>query len=382
MSAALHHPQQTSDPGLAAGLRSTGCCSSGNSPARQRQPGESQAARPAPLRRSQRQRGGSRRPSARDCLRATARRLPARGRSDDMSRTPLARLHPVRQVPGAALDVGLPRPDRLPARRSPTCMPLKRPGRSLAVESRAPPPATDRPLPGPARAHSALRVAGGQRDLVGAAAGAGGRADRRLGRSPGRLPVARRRLELRQAARGSRVVVPGDGHPGTRAACLSVRFGHPGALQAADRAAELLLSRRLLWRRRDGAVIRPDWGRPADRIQYPIQFYDVLFALRGHGRDGSPRRPALCRRARRSSKSKRLPDGGFPLEDRVGTTRSVVASRATFADWGPGGTTRSNPLVTVAALGVLRAAALGRLGVDPGSAPQADPRRRRRGLAR
>jgi len=35
----------------------------------------------------------------------------------------------------------------------------------------------------------------------------------------------------------------------------------------------------------------------------------------------------------------------------------VVASRATFADWGPAGKTRSNPLVTVAALGVLRDAA-------------------------
>ena len=54
--------------------------------------------------------------------------------------------------------------------------------------------------------------------------------------------------------------------------------------------------------------------------------------------------------------SKRLPDGGFPLEERIGTTRPVVASRGTFADWGPSGTTRSNPLVTVAALGVLRRA--------------------------
>ncbi len=62
--------------------------------------------------------------------------------------------------------------------------------------------------------------------------------------------------------------------------------------------------------------------------------------------------------------SKRLPDGGFPLEERVGVTRSVVASRATFADWGPGGVTRSNPLVTVAALGVLRAAASQRTLVD------------------
>jgi hypothetical protein len=36
----------------------------------------------------------------------------------------------------------------------------------------------------------------------------------------------------------------------------------------------------------------------------------------------------------------------------------------------PGGATRSNPLVSVAALGVLRTAALSRIGVDPAGAPQ------------
>jgi len=134
------------------------------------------------------------------------------------------------------------------------------------------------------------------------------------------------------------------------------RFGHAGALRAADRAARLLLSRRLLWRRRDGALIRPDWGMPADRIQFPIRFYDVLYALEvmsDLGRIGDPR----CADALALLESKRLPDGGFPLEERVGVTRPVVASRATFADWGPAGKTRSNPLVTVAALGVLRDAA-------------------------
>ncbi len=134
---------------------------------------------------------------------------------------------------------------------------------------------------------------------------------------------------------------------------FGTRFGHTGALRAADRAAELLLSRRLLWRRRDGAVIRPDWGKPADRIQFPIRFYDVLYALevmRELGKLDDPR----CADAIALLESKRLPDGGFPLEERIGTTRPVVVSRATFADWGPAGKTRSNPLVTVAALGVLR----------------------------
>jgi hypothetical protein len=134
------------------------------------------------------------------------------------------------------------------------------------------------------------------------------------------------------------------------------RFADSRALRAADAAAELLLSRRLLWRLRDGAVIVPDWGRPFDRIQYPIRFYDVLYALevmREMDRLDDPR----CAAALNLLESKRLADGGFPLEERIGDTRSVVASRGTFADWGPSGTTRSNPLVTVAALGVLRFAA-------------------------
>ena len=137
------------------------------------------------------------------------------------------------------------------------------------------------------------------------------------------------------------------------------RVGHAGALEAADRAADLLLSRRLLWRRRDGDVIRPDWGLPADRIQFPIQFYDVLFALQVMaelGRLGDPR----CADALALLESKRLPDGGFPLDERVGITRDVVASGGTYADWGPAGATRSNPLVTVRALGALREAAAAR----------------------
>ena len=140
---------------------------------------------------------------------------------------------------------------------------------------------------------------------------------------------------------------------------LSETLRHPRALAAADRAAELLLSRRLLWRRRDGALIRPDWGKPVDRIQFPIRFYDVLYALevmRDLGRLDDPR----CAPGLAMLESKRLPDGGFPLDERIGTTSPVVASRATYAYWGPAGRTRGNPLVTVAALGVLREAARSR----------------------
>ena len=158
------------------------------------------------------------------------------------------------------------------------------------------------------------------------------------------------------------------------------RHGHLRALQAADRATELLLARRLLWRRHDGALVRPDWGGAVDRIHYPIQFYDVLFVLQVMaelGRLDDPR----CADAVALLVSKQLPDGGFPLEARVGTTRSVVASRGTFADWGPAGVTHGNPLVTVAALGALRAADLSREGGQDLSSKGSTGRRPPQGAA-
>jgi hypothetical protein len=119
------------------------------------------------------------------------------------------------------------------------------------------------------------------------------------------------------------------------------------------------LSRRLLWRRRDGSLLGPAWGGHVDRIHFPIQFYDVLFALQvivELGRIDDPR----CADALALLESKRLEDGGFPLEDRNARTADEVVSRGSFADWGPAGTRRSNPLVSLLALEVRRA---------PGRAP-------------
>lgn len=125
------------------------------------------------------------------------------------------------------------------------------------------------------------------------------------------------------------------------------------ALDAAQKVAELVLQRRLLWHRADDSLIVPDWGRPGpDRIHYPIQFFDVLFALqvmKDLGRLGDPR----CADALNLLASKRLPDGGFPLEAPTAVTADRVTSRGTYADWGPTGRRRSNPLVTLAVLDVL-----------------------------
>lgn len=130
---------------------------------------------------------------------------------------------------------------------------------------------------------------------------------------------------------------------------------YPPALEAAQRVAELVLQRRLLWHGRDGSLIVPDWaGRPGpDHIHFPIQFFDVLFALQvmaDLGRLDDPR----CADALALLESKRLPDGGFPLEAPTTVTAERVTSRGSYADWGPSGLRRSNPLVSLAALDVLR----------------------------
>ncbi len=132
------------------------------------------------------------------------------------------------------------------------------------------------------------------------------------------------------------------------------RYGDLTALEAAAGAAELLLARRLLWRRGNGRLIEPDWGGHVDRIHFPIQFYDVLFALEvvsEVGRIGDER----CTDALRLLESKRLADGGFPLEEANSTRADRIVSRGSFAGWGPTGTRRSNPLVSLAAWRVFEA---------------------------
>ena len=132
------------------------------------------------------------------------------------------------------------------------------------------------------------------------------------------------------------------------------RTGDASARDAAERAAELLLSRSLLWRRGDGSLINPDWGGAVDRIHYPIQFYDVLFALEvmaESGHVGDPR----CDDAVALLESKRQADGGFPLEEPNARQAHAIESRSSFADWGPAGLRRSNPLVSLEAFRVLEA---------------------------
>jgi len=138
-------------------------------------------------------------------------------------------------------------------------------------------------------------------------------------------------------------------------ACWARATGDERAGKAAKRAAEFVLARRLLWRKRDGALIEPQWGGPVDKIHYPIRFYDVLSALLVMAEMGMVR-DRRCREALDLLERKRLADGTFPVEWTSVTKAERITTRGTYADWGMMHKKRGHPLVTVDALYVLREA--------------------------
>lgn len=131
--------------------------------------------------------------------------------------------------------------------------------------------------------------------------------------------------------------------------------GSAEALAAAYRASELFLRRRLFRRERDGAVMDPRFML----LRYPAYWhYGILQGLQvmdEMGLLGDER----CAEALDLLESKRLPDGGFPAEDRmykVTTRKTATGCHASLVDWGGVSSRRMNPWVTVEALTVLRAA--------------------------
>jgi hypothetical protein len=124
------------------------------------------------------------------------------------------------------------------------------------------------------------------------------------------------------------------------------------SLAAAGRAAEIFLERRLFRARRTGEVIHPDFVR----LQYPHFYpYNILFGLKVMAEAGFIR-DTRCNDALDLLESKRLPDGGFPLEKKNWTFSDTVVTRGTFADWGLSGRRHMNEFVTADALCILRAA--------------------------
>lgn len=128
--------------------------------------------------------------------------------------------------------------------------------------------------------------------------------------------------------------------------------GDEGARKATRCAAEFLLERCLLWRKRDGALIEPEWGGPVDKIHYPIRFYDVLSVLLVMTEMGMASDPR-CRDALNLLERKRLADGTFPVEWTNVRRADRIQTHGTYAEWGLLRKKKGKLFVTIDALYVL-----------------------------
>jgi hypothetical protein len=128
--------------------------------------------------------------------------------------------------------------------------------------------------------------------------------------------------------------------------------GDSESREAAARAAEVFLKRRLFRRQRDGTVIDEDFAM----LHYPCYWhYDILFGLKVMAEAGFIADPR-CKDALDLLESKRLPDGGFPAEAKYYSTSAKATTGRSLVDWGGVGKTRINEFVTADALYVLKMA--------------------------
>jgi hypothetical protein len=82
-------------------------------------------------------------------------------------------------------------------------------------------------------------------------------------------------------------------------------------------------------RRRDGAIIDPDFTR----LHYPCYWhYDILFGLKVMAESGYIEDPH-CRLALDILESKRLSDGGFPSEGKYYRTGEKAKSGRSLVNW-------------------------------------------------
>jgi hypothetical protein len=122
--------------------------------------------------------------------------------------------------------------------------------------------------------------------------------------------------------------------------------------QAVKRAAEVFLKRRLYLRSVDGRVMNEQFIK----LHYPCYWrYDILFALKVMAEAGFIDDPRCCE-ALDLLESKRLPDGGWPAEERFYKTAAVPTSNCDLVSWGRVSRKTLNEWVTADALYVLRAA--------------------------
>jgi hypothetical protein len=128
--------------------------------------------------------------------------------------------------------------------------------------------------------------------------------------------------------------------------------GDAAARQAAERAAQVFLKRELFKRQRDGTVISEHFLL----LHYPCYWhYDILFGLKVMAEGGWIDDPR-CQAALDVLEARRLPDGGFPAQERYYRLTDRPISGRSRVDWGGTSLTRSNEFVSVEALAVLRRA--------------------------
>jgi len=134
--------------------------------------------------------------------------------------------------------------------------------------------------------------------------------------------------------------------------------GDQRSAQVAREAAEVFLERQLFKRLSDGEIMDPHFIR----LHYPCYWhYDILFGLKVMQEAGFLDDPR-CKAALDLLESKRLPDGGFPAEEKYYRATEKHVSGRSQVNWGRTSKRNFNPFVTLDALRVLHAA--GRLSTE------------------
>lgn len=126
--------------------------------------------------------------------------------------------------------------------------------------------------------------------------------------------------------------------------------GDKESKNAAGRAAEIFLKRKLSKRQRDGKIISDDFVK----LHYPCYWhYDILFGLTVMAKAGfiGDKR---CYDALGLLESKRLPDGGFPAEKKYYQFTERIKTGRSLVDWGGTSEKHMNEFVTADALYVLK----------------------------
>ena len=128
--------------------------------------------------------------------------------------------------------------------------------------------------------------------------------------------------------------------------------GSSRSREAAKRAAEVFLKRRMFKRQSDDKIMNPTFLK----LHYPAYWhYDVLIGLKVMAEAGFIK-DNRCSDALDLLESKQLKDGGFPMQARYFRTGSGNSTGTSRANWGTVSDKHMNEFVTVDALYVLKEA--------------------------